>query len=591
MWRSIRIKLVAIHVLLILFALQLIGAYFVRAMNQSLLNSETAALSRQAQLIATLSIPEVLQSESNQGDSTSNSSAQPTKTLLQSFPELLNGVVYVLNRDGVVKDTSAGVALIGQKRMDSMATQTLVSHQKTVAVHYDPVSDDHLLTVVVPILSGHKFVGLVESVMSVQNTYATMRQVTEIFYTGSGLVLCLTAVLGIILSRTIARPVLDVTKQARKLADGDFTERVHVHSDDEFGQLAQAINNLTDKLEDALASNQHEQERLQTVIKYIGDGVIAFDKDFTHLFSNDAALRLLPKAHSGESDPAHTLNLRKVTTDGKGQWNFIKEIGNALLEVHVTQIRKNQQVEGYVALLRDVTAQEKLQSARRDFVANVSHELKTPLTSVKSYLEALQAYQDTDEETKSRFLAVMDNEVNRMVRLTNDLLQLSGLEMKSEQFRAGLIEVHRWLVASEERFSMTAEKNGVDFALRVSEVQGRYIRGDRDMLDRLLDNLISNAFKYTPRGGQVSLISDVQEDSIQVAVKDTGIGIPEEDLPHVFERFYTVDKARTHKLGGTGLGLAIAREIAERHGGSISIESSVTVGTEVTVKLPMTEGR
>jgi two-component system, OmpR family, sensor histidine kinase VicK len=597
MWRSIRIRLVAIQVLLLLFALELIGGYFVRALNQSLLRAETDTVSRQTQLIATIVTPEVIgqpgasptpaQSGSNASGSTASSTA-PTQSLLQSFPQLINGVVYVLNKDGVVRDTSAGSALIGQKRIDSLATETLISHKKAVAVHYDPVTHNHLLTVVVPIFNQGQFAGIVESAVSVQNTYTTMRQVTAIFYSGSGLVLALAAALGILLSRTIARPVLDVTNQARKLAAGDFSERVTVHSDDEFGALATAINDLTDKLQAAIAESQHEQGRLQAVIKYMGDGVIAFDKDLNYIFSNDAAARMLPSLTQPDFEPSELLDLQRTVEEDKSEYNAIKKFGNALLNVHITKIGRKQ-AQGYVALIRDVTEQEKLQAARRDFVANVSHELKTPLTSVKSYIEALQQYDDTDEETRKRFLEVIDHETNRMVRLTQDLLQLSGLELRQEPFRAGLISAKEWLETSVERFTLSARQQGVTL---VSEMfPAVSIRGDRDMLDRLVDNLLSNALKYTPRDGMVRIKAIAEPDELVLVVEDTGIGIPADDLPHVFERFYTVDKARTRKFGGTGLGLAIAREIAERHGGTISLASEQGHGTTVTVILPIVEVR
>lgn len=597
LWRGIRIRLVTIQVLLLLFALQLIGGYFVRALNQSLLRAETDTVSRQTQLIATIVTPEVIgqagntavssQTGVNQSGSAA-ASTQPNGSLLQSFPQLINGVVYVLNKDGVVRDTSAGSALIGQKRIDSLATETLISHKKAVAVHYDPVTHNHLLTVVVPIFNQGQFAGIVESVVSVQNTYTTMRQVTAIFYSGSGLVLALTALLGILLSRTIARPVLDVTNQARKLAAGDFSERVMVHSDDEFGALATAINDLTDKLQAAIAENQHEQGRLQAVIKYMGDGVIAFDKNLNYVFSNDAAARMLPGLTQSDFKPGELLDLQRMVADDKSEWSSIKKIGTALLNVHVTKIG-HKQPQGYVALIRDVTEQEKLQGARRDFVANVSHELKTPLTSVKSYIEALQQYNDTDEETRKKFLDVIDHETNRMVRLTQDLLQLSGLEMRQEPFHAGLIHAREWLETSVERFVLSARQQGVTLVSDAFPVVS--IRGDRDMLDRLVDNLLSNALKYTPRDGMVRIRARAESDQLTLTVEDTGIGIPEDDLPHVFERFYTVDKARTRKFGGTGLGLAIAREIAERHGGSISLESEPEHGTTVTVILPTVEAR
>jgi two-component system, OmpR family, sensor histidine kinase VicK len=577
-FRSIRTKIVVVFLLLILFALQLIGAYFVRTLTASLIRSSTDTVHNQAQLIATIAGPELTASEKRAPDAPS---------LLGSFPQLFNGVVYILDKDGVVKDTTAGSALLGQKRTDSVATQTLIGQKQAMSIHYDPVTNQHLLALSVPVLDHHTFIGVVECVVPIQSTYATVRQVTTIFYTCSLIVLLLTGALSIILSRTITRPVLDVTAQARNMAAGDFTKRVDVHSDDEFGELSIAINHLTEKLEDALEANARERDRLQAVITYMGDGVIAFDSDFHSIFSNDAVARLLPEDTTQNSEVADAIGIQpdKMPDDG-GDTAFIRKIGDTLLHVRITAIQKNGENDGYVAVIRDVTQQEKLQNARRDFVTNVSHELRTPLTSIKSYIEALQ-YGDEDMETRTKFLGVIEQETDRMVRLTQDLLHLSGLEMRTDAYTERLIEVSDLLTHAAERFALQAKSQGV--ALHLGDVPPSSVKGDRDMLDRLLDNLIGNAMKYTASGGRIDLATAIQSDDVTVTVRDSGIGIPKEDLPHVFERFYRVDKARSRRRGGTGLGLALAREIAERHGGRIDIESEVGKGTSVTVYLPLAE--
>jgi two-component system sensor histidine kinase VicK len=248
-------------------------------------------------------------------------------------------------------------------------------------------------------------------------------------------------------------------------------------------------------------------------------------------------------------------------------------------------MRPTRGIGGYVAVLRDVTEQEKLNQARRDFVANVSHELRTPLTTIKSYIDAVRE-EGLDEPTRARFLDVIAHEVDRMVRLTHDLLQLSGLETRSRSIHRAPVELSAWLTQCVERFRMHAESIGVDLTL---EMDGPVVvEGDRDLLDRVIDNLLGNALKYTTSGGRVAVRLRTEEGSARIEVSDTGIGIPAEDLPHVFERFYRVDKARSRRMGGSGLGLALAREITEWHGGTIRIESEVGRGTTVIVTLPAT---
>ncbi len=287
MWRSISVKLVLIYLLLILFALELVGAYFVRTLNASLLRGETTSIEHQAQLLATLVAPSI----ANAGHDDGNLSS-----LLQSFPQPLSGTVYILNQKGVVEDTSAGTALVGQKRIDSIATQALVSRSRAVGVRIDPQTNDHVLAVATPITYQRQFVGLVEDVVPIQNTYNTVKQVTTIFYTTSAAVLVITVILSIILSRAITRPVIEVTKQARSMADGDFSHRVQVRNQDELGDLGHAVNDLADHLEAALSENARERDRLDAVITYMGDGVVTFDETGTPVFANGAAYRLLPGA-------------------------------------------------------------------------------------------------------------------------------------------------------------------------------------------------------------------------------------------------------------------------------------------------------
>jgi len=560
-----------------LFALELIGAYFVRALTTSLLNNESQIVQNQAQLLATIAAPVL-----------SLQAKKPTtefSSILTSFPNTLGGEVYILDTQGTVLDTSTSSALIGQKRTDSVATRTLLSEKRSMAVRYDVSQHQHLLAIAVPITNGRQFLGIVEYVVDIQSTYATVRQVTTIFYTGSALVLLLTAILGIVLSRTFTQPVLDVTAQARTMANGNFSGRVKVRSDDELGELATAINHLTEKLEEALAANVREQEKLNSVIQYMGDAVFVFDSKFTLTRFNDAAKRLVHGLQSVER-LAETLSLPSRISSTQDACSFITALDNHVVHIHLTTIRGQSAIDGYVAVMRDVTEQEQLNRARRDFVANVSHELRTPLTSIKTYIEALQD-STPDEETQTSFLGVISQETDRMVRLTQDLLQLSGLEQKRSEFHEVTVNVGELLHDVAVALELQAKAQSIDLKLNMSPES--YVSGDKDLLHRLLDNILTNAFKYTPSGGTVYLHNGEDDGHVLIVIRDTGIGIPEEDIPHVFERFYRVDKARSRRKGGSGLGLALAREIAERHGGSIRVESQLDHGTQVTVVLPKAE--
>lgn len=579
MWRSIRAKFVAVNLLLILFALELIGAYFVRTLNNNLIHNQTVSTENQAQLMATIAAPEM-------GGSKDSATGSPVSSILNSLPSLAQGVVYLLNPEGVVLDTSVGSALVGQKRIDSAATQAIVRKSAAAFIRFDPLHQQHVLTVAVPILYNKAFVGVIEDVVSIEDTYRLLRQVSAIFYTGSLAVLGLTAVLGTILSRTMSKPILDVIQQTKVMAAGDFSQRVPVNTNDEFGDLAAAVNDLTGRLEEAVQTSARERERLRAVITYMGDGVISFNEALHPTFYNEVTLKLIPEAKRKMNSVAHVLGLTPPTKEKAAEQTFIRQIGDTMLSIHMTPIRRRGGIEGYVAVIRDVTEQERLNRAEREFVANVSHELRTPLTSIQSYIEALQEGQD--EPTRAKFLTVIAQETDRMVRLTRDLLQLSGLERMDPRHFQHSVDVQEWLDGGSDRFARRAESRGIQL-LHSGQVVAR-VRGNRDMLDRVLDNIIGNAVHYTAEGGTISVKAVKTGLTVTIAVSDTGIGIPKEDLPHVYDRFYRVDKARSRRRGGSGLGLAIAKEIMDRHDGRLAIESEVGKGTTVLITLPLLEG-
>lgn len=260
-----------------------------------------------------------------------------------------------------------------------------------------------------------------------------------------------------------------------------------------------------------------------------------------------------------------------------------------ILKVTFTPIhRRDKGITGTIAVLQDATEQEKLEQSRRQFVANVSHELRTPLTTIKSYAEALNDGALEERELSERFVGVIRNETERMIRLVTDLLHLSRLDSNQAPLRRRQTNIHEMLDEVADRFSFQLRQRSIKAVVRVE--QGlEYAWLDRDQIDQVLDNLFSNAIKYTLDGGSIELEAKKPSDSTlaAISVKDTGIGIPKRDLSRIFDRFYRVDKARSRNMGGTGLGLSIAREIVKAHGGTISLHSELNEGTTVTFTLPL----
>ena len=393
--------------------------------------------------------------------------------------------------------------------------------------------------------------------------------------------------------------------KAERMTEGEFGQLLEVKSGDEIGKLTSTFNFMSARLKNMLTEIAAEKGKMETVIHHMSDGIMAFDRSGLAIQTNQACSLLLSGIAKGNrrkfsEKPLHfdvlfealgsDITLEQVLgEDPAGRKPRSLAVGERFVRFQFAAFADETGPRGGVIMvLQDITEEHRLENMRREFVANVSHELRTPLTSVKSYTETLLDGAVEDREVTLRFLQVINQETDRMVRLVKDLLLLSqhdnGIELKrapvdpEELCRICMERLRR--VAEEKEQSLSLERlPGLPDPLLVD--------GDRDRLEQLLLNIVGNAVKYTPQGGAVTVSLAPEQGKLAIRVRDTGIGIPESDLGRVFERFYRVDKARSRQLGGTGLGLAIAKEITELHGGTISIRSTVGEGSEITICLPL----
>ncbi|WP_268475993.1 cell wall metabolism sensor histidine kinase WalK [Bacillus atrophaeus] len=449
------------------------------------------------------------------------------------------------------------------------------------------------------LVPNQEVVGAIYVVASMEDVFNQMKTINKILASGTGLALVLTALLGIFLARTITHPLSDMRRQAMELAKGNFSRKVRKYGHDEIGQLATTFNHLTRELEDAQAMTEGERRKLSSVIAYMTDGVIATNRNGAIILLNSPALELLNVSRETALEMPITSLLgihENFTFEDlvEQQESMLLEIEReeqtTVLRVNFSVIeREHGKIDGLIAVIYDVTEQEKIDQERREFVANVSHELRTPLTTMRSYLEALAEGAWENKDIAPRFLMVTQNETERMIRLVNDLLQLSKFDSKDYQFNREWIHFIRFISLIIDRFEMTKEQH-VEFIRQLPD-RSLYVEIDQDKITQVLDNIISNALKYSPEGGHVTFSVNVNEEEelLYISVKDEGIGIPKKDMEKIFERFYRVDKARTRKLGGTGLGLAIAKEMVQAHGGDIWADSIEGKGTTVTFTLPYKE--
>ncbi len=428
------------------------------------------------------------------------------------------------------------------------------------------------------------------------NVYVTVNESKKILTNATLIALSITVLLGFIIASSITEPIRDVTKKAEKMAKGDFEQLVEVKSDDEIGQLASMFNYLTLKLKDTLQEMDLEKSKLNTIFNYMAEGVIAIDINGNVIHANPIAVKILNidkedikfyDENGSNSFKLSRINLNNIDymdeSTLKGDKTLEKDSQVFKLKYAPFKNEKND-IGGLIIVFQDITKEHKLDNMRKEFVANVSHELKTPITTIKSYTETLMAG-GIDEEIENSFLNVIDNECDRMTRLVRDLLQLSNLDYKKTNWKKVEVSVTELLNSILSKLDFAFKEKEHKLVTKIEDNMENIVI-DKDGIEQVILNIISNAIKYTENGGEIEIQAKTSNDFISILIKDNGIGIPLEDQKRIFERFYRVEKGRSRDLGGTGLGLAIARQIIEAHNGEISLTSEFGQGTIVKISLP-----
>lgn len=401
--------------------------------------------------------------------------------------------------------------------------------------------------------------------------------------------LLVAVLLSFLLSKTITTPIENIRTRAQMVAAGDFSHRLDIQSNDEIGELTATFNHMADRLHDTLEEIQGERDKLGTIFLHMTDGVTAFNAEGKLIHMNPTAENLLGATFPEDAHFNDVFEgIDAPTPIAAGEQGFVQmelERMGRTLSVLFAPYGENER--GIIAVIHDITEQRKLDEARREFIANVSHELRTPLTNVKSYTETLiDAAGELPTDTEVKFLSVIAGETDRMTRIVKDLLTLSKLDCGKMDLHFHRFSMQHMVESVYNAMVLEAGNNGLELTLNI---QGKMpdMNGDRERLEQVVINILSNAVKYTPSGGHIVLSAARRDEGhVMIRVKDDGMGIPKDDIPRLFERFYRVDKARSRAKGGSGLGLAIAKEMVEAHRGTIYLESQLDEGTTVTVVLP-----
>jgi two-component system sensor histidine kinase VicK len=405
--------------------------------------------------------------------------------------------------------------------------------------------------------------------------------------------LLIAIVLGYLLSKTITTPIKNITIKAEKIADGEFEIGEESPFKDEIGTLSNTFRTMGQRLKETVFEIANQKTRLEKIMEYSNDGIVAFDTSGELLLINPTGRKYL--GIENEKVNFDSFFAEIFDDISLGDFLYLKKDKQIVKEAEYNGfylnfyfgsfLYANDKIGGIIVDVQDITQGRKLEMSRREFVANVSHELRTPLTTIKAYIETLMDG-SVDKDTEIKFLDTINRETDRMTRLVSDLLTLSRLDNGVVKLNLTKMKIETILsdVAEKLQFEATKKKQHLTYNI-INEIP--IIPIDRDRMEQVIINIISNAIKYTQNNGVIKMYSSFVSNNAIIRVRDNGMGIPKKDLERIFERFYRVDKARAREQGGTGLGLAIAREIINAHAGEVSINSEVNEGTEIIITIPV----
>ncbi|MFK9093129.1 ATP-binding protein [Bacillus salipaludis] len=435
--------------------------------------------------------------------------------------------------------------------------------------------------------------GAVFIYQSLEAMQETSHNATKFILLVAGVAIILTTIFAFFLSTRITAPLRKMREAAFEVARGKFDTKVPILTHDEIGELATAFNQMGRQLKFNMNALSQEKEQLSSILSSMADGVITFNRDGTILITNPPADRFLQYWYyekggfgsDSESIPTRVMDLFQQAVDTEKE-----QIGEISLQgrhwvILVSPLYSNQFIRGAVAVLRDMTEERQLDKMRKDFIANVSHELRTPISMLQGYSEAIVDDIAESQEEKKEMAKVIYDESLRMGRLVNELLDLARMEAGHIHLSMEDVDISPFINRIIHKFQGLARDNDILLYAEIENGVSAFLF-DPDRIEQVLTNLIDNAIRHTPKGGAITLTITSEEKGVRMEVKDSGSGIPEEDLPFVFERFYKADKARTRGRAGTGLGLAIVKNIIDAHRGHISVQSKMDLGTTFSFLLP-----
>ncbi|WP_066195470.1 MULTISPECIES: cell wall metabolism sensor histidine kinase WalK [Gracilibacillus] len=593
-FQSIRVKIIIVLTLFLLLAIQVIGAYFGQKLEESLLENHKQNVEDRLQVLVS-NLEEPFRKERTE-DSEGPSLTEEVRDITSRYSSEMFSDLQVVDSQFRVLGSNQ-VDMIGKKISGNSSIRDALQYRNAdEAIRRNKQTNDRVFVRALPITDGDVSVGAIYVEASVEEVYDQLREINQIFLNGTILAVVVSIIIGILVARSITKPITEMRKQAMGMARGDFSRKVNVYGQDEIGQLASTFNDMNDRLKLANQTTEEERRKLSSVLSNMSDGVIATDESGLVTLMNAPATQLIGMSlYEVKGKPImdvlqiedKAIELEELEDTGSLTIDFSDDNELFLIKANFSIVEdEDGKFSGLITVISDVTEQEKVERERKEFVSNVSHELRTPLTTMRSYLEALtDGGALENKELAPKFLSVTQTETERMIRLVNDLLQLSKMDHKEKVMYKKIIDMTPVFHLILDRFEMN-EKGRIRIERNIPK-ESIYVWVDQDKITQVMDNVISNAIKYSPEGGKITFHVVKEAHRVRVSIRDQGVGIASEKVDKIFDRFYRADKARSRELGGTGLGLAISKEIVDAHHGKIWATSEEGKGTTVYFTLPL----
>jgi len=579
--RSFQWRIAIPLIILIVVSMGMLGIYLTNSVRNSQLNNLRFQLEQEAKITAEATLPSLL----GQGDS--------PDVLAKKLGREIDTRITIIASDGTVLGDSDENLSTMENHATRPEVKDALSSGLGESTRYSTTLNEQMMYVAVPIASQGKVLGIARVALPLTDVENSVSRVTRIIILATVIITILAILAAWLIARTTTRPVRQLTKASKRIAAGQFGQKITVSTKDEIGQLAQAFNEMSSNLKTTIDAISTEKTKLANVLENMADGVIMTDVEGNIMLSNPAAGKLfgfkepdavnkplIEMVHDHEVDEI----LKQCLKTGKQQsTQFESGIARRFLRAIAVPLHNQGRSSGTLVLLQDLTEMRNLQTMRRDMVGNISHELRTPIASIKAMVETLQNAAIDDKEASRDFLSRIEGEADRLTQMVAELTQLSRIETGRAELRMESVNLNTLIDDVLVEISPLVEKQQIALLKELANDLPS-VQADKDRIRQTIINLVHNAIKFNKPAGRVTVSTGYDSKSITVNVADTGIGISKEDLPHVFERFYKADKARTS--GGSGLGLAIAKHTVQAHGGDIHAQSEEGKGSTFTFSLP-----